>query len=278
MLDPAIAVSDRPVAPHQYRYVETHAWWLGTFGPHQHLTEHLLRQWVPARPECPWILERELTGAQTWLTGSAEEAVADGFDLRDIAPVGRFSAPYGEFDTQLGDAGEDDFDAALHGVLHSASRGPCTPANRPPRRGSWQSPTIEFLQRLPRDADTLLARLCEDNPGSWFGPFAAAVTALRTTLVPADLRAAFYRALTRLPGVSIDEDAENVDGHVCIAIVHDAGRTRTELMIDPSDGQFAGERDTIRTDSRTGLPAGTVISTTAVRTAVVDQPGIRPAA
>jgi hypothetical protein len=277
VLDPAIAVSDRPVAQHQYRYVETHAWWLGTFGPHQHLSEHRLRQWVPARPECPWVLERELTGAQTWLTGSAEEAVADGFDLRSIAPVGRFSAPYGEFDTDLGaDLDDDgDFGTALHGAFHSTL---CAPATRPPRRGSWQSPTVEFLQRLPRDPQALLARLREDNPGSWFGPFNAAVTALRTALVPAELRAAFYQALTALPGVSVDEDAVNVDGRACVAIVHDAGRTRTELMVDPADGQFAGERDTLRSDSRCGLRAGTVISTTAVRTAVVDEAGARPAA
>ena len=281
MPDPAIAVSDRPVAPHQYRYVETHAWWLGTLGPHQHLSEHRLRHWVPARTECPWVLERELTGAQTWLTGSAEEAIADGFDLRDIAPVGRFTAPYGEFDTDLGaDLDDfDDFETVFHGAMNGvAYDSPCVPAPRPPRRGSWQSPTVGFLQGLPRDADALLALLREDNPGSWFGPFNAAVTALRTTLVPAELRAAFYRALTALPDVSLDKDAVNVDGHTCLAIVHDAGRTRTELMIDPADGQFAGERDTIRTDSRCGLPAGTVISTTAVRTDVVDHPGTRPAA
>jgi hypothetical protein len=92
VLDLAIAVSDRSMAPDQYRYVETHAWWLGTFGPHQHLTEHRIRQWVPARPEREWVLDRELTGAQTWLMGSAQEAAEDGFDLRDVAPVGRFRA------------------------------------------------------------------------------------------------------------------------------------------------------------------------------------------
>ena len=99
MIEPAIAVSDRSMAPHQYRFVETHAWWLGTFGPHQHLTEHRLRQWIPAQPDREWVLERELTGAQTWLTGSAEEAREDGFDLHDVAPVGRFRARYGAFDT-----------------------------------------------------------------------------------------------------------------------------------------------------------------------------------
>jgi hypothetical protein len=48
-------------------------------------------------------------------------------------------------------------------------------------------------------------------------------------------------------------------------------------MLSATDGQFAGERDTIRTGSRTGLAAGTVISSTAVRTAVVDQAGALPA-
>jgi hypothetical protein len=210
------------------------------------------------------VLERELTGAQTWLTGSAEAAAAEGFDLRDVAPVGRFRAPHGEFDTSV-ETGEDEL-----------SDTPCA-RNGTPRRGNWQSPTVGFLHRLPRDPAALLERLREDNPGSWFGPFAAAVTALRTTLVPAELRAAFYRALTALPGVSL-RDAVNVDGHACLAIVHDIGRTRTELMVDPADGQFAGERDTLRSDSRCGLPAGTVISSTAVRTAVVDAVGERPAA
>jgi hypothetical protein len=268
LCDPAIAVSDRPMAPNQYRYVETHAWWLGTFGPHQHLTEHRLRQWIPVQADREWVLERELTGAQTWLTGSAEEAREDGFHIHDVAPVGRFRARYGDFDT--GRDTEDELGIELETVLCARPR--------PPRRGSWQSPNPEFLQRLPRDPATLLARLREDNPGSWFGPFAAAVTALRTALVPADLRATFFRALSALPGVSFTEAAQNVDGHTCLALVHDAGRTRTELLLDPADGQFAGERDTLRTDSRAGLRAGTVISTTAVRTAVVDAEGELPAA
>ena len=143
-----------------------------------------------------------------------------------------------------------------------------------PRRvaGSWQSPTREFFSRLPRDPEVLVHRLREENTGSWFGPFAAGVTALRTCLVPADLRAALCLALACLPGVRATEGVENVDGVACLALVHDAGRTRTELMLSPDDGQFAGERDTVRTGSRTGLAAGTVISSTAVRTTVVDEP------
>ena len=54
--------------------------------------------------------------------------------------------------------------------------------------------------------------------------------------------------------------------------MHDVGRTRTELMIDPEHGQFAGERDTLRAESRCGLRAGTVISSTAVTVSVTDGP------
>ncbi len=256
MLDLAVAVYDPPLASEQYRLVDTHAWWLGTFRDHQHLSEHRVRQWVPAQPDREWLLERELTGAQTWLLGSAEQAADDGFALHDIAPTGQFRACHGEFHTRPVTAA-------------------CAPRRRAPR-GNWQTPTPRFLEQLPRHADALLAMLRADNPGSWFSPFAAAVTALRTGIVPAPLRAALYRALTGLPGVTVAEHVYNIDGHDCLALIHDAGRTRTELLIDPTHGQFAGERDTLRAGSRCGLRAGTVISSTAVRVAVVDQAGARP--
>ena len=256
MPDLSIAATDRPLRPGQYVYVETHAWWLTTHGPHQLLAEHRLRQWVPADPEREWVLEREVTGAEEWLNGSAEVALADGYDLRPATPVGRFRARHGAFD-------------GVEEVHH------CGLAHRP--KGSWQTPTREFLARLPRDPEVLVQRLRDENTGSWFGPFAAGVTALRTCLVPAELRAALCLALACLPGVRAVEGVENVDGVACLALVHDAGRTRTELMLCPVDGQFAGERDTVRTGSRTGLAAGTVISSTAVHTAVVNAEGATPA-
>lgn len=258
--EPSVEASDRPLRPDQYLLVRTHAWWLGSFGRHNHLTEHRLHQWVPARRERDWLLVRELAGGQRWLTGSADDARADGYDPGDVGPVGRFRAPYGEF--AVAETPED-------------TSGLCTPAPSR-RRGSWQAPTAEFLACLPRDPDVLRDRLCEDNPGSWFGPFPAAVTALRTCLVPADLRTALYRALGGLPFVTLRPGVRNVDGHECVALVHDAGRTRSELLIDPVDGQFAGECDTLRVDSRCGLAAGTVISTTAVQATVVDKLGQLP--
>lgn len=263
MSDLAFEAFDRPMRPDQYQYVETHAWWLGSLGPCHHLSEHRLRQWVPARPEQDWLLDRAPIGRQTWLTGSADEARDGGYEPGDIAPVGRFRAPFGDFDAVPRENGEH------------PSPGSCG-ADRPRRRGTWQTPTPEFLAALPRDPSALREQLCEENPGSWFGPFAAAVTALRSCLVRADLRSPLYQALAGLPAVSVAEGVRNVDGRECLALVHDAGRTRTELMIDPAYGRFAGERDTLRRDSRSGLTAGTVISDTAVHTAVVDELGALP--
>ncbi|WP_300019274.1 hypothetical protein [Pseudonocardia sp.] len=261
MLDSVIATSDEPMGPDQYRFVATDAWWLGSFGAHQHLTEHRLRIWIPARPERDWMLDRELTGRQRWLTGSAERARDDGFELHDVAPTGVFRAPYGEFHAAR-DAGIDEADGCVEPVRR--------------RRGSWQAPTAEFLARLPRDPVALLARLEADHPGRWTSPFSSAVDALRTCLVPAELRGVLYRALTGLHGVHLEPEPVEVGDRACLVLVHDAGRTRTELRIDKADGQFAGERDTLRTDSRCGLPAHTLIGETAVHTAVVDELGVHP--
>ena len=52
--------------------------------------------------------------------------------------------------------------------------------------------------------------------------------------------------------------------------------TRTELLIDPADGRFAGECDTLRTPSRLGLATGTVVLCTTVSDAVVDALGDLP--
>jgi hypothetical protein len=258
--DLRLAASDAHVRADQYVYVATHAWWLATLGPHQYVAEHRLRQWVPARQDREWVLDRHVTGERTWLTGSAEDALADGYDLAPAAPSGVFRAVHGAFDAASDD---DGWDAPT-----------CLPAAQP--AGSWRAPTREFLARLPRDTDALLHKLCDDNTGSWFTPFAAGVTVLRTCLVPADLRAALCCALARLPGVTAAEGVTDLDGRACLALVHDVGRTRSELMLSPRDGQFAGERDTLRADSRCGLPAGTVISDVSVTTAVVDAEGALP--
>ena len=108
-------------------------------------------------------------------------------------------------------------------------------------------------------------------------PFARAVGALRSGLVPADLRAAFYAALVALPAVSVDENAKDLDGNAAHRVR--ARRRAHPHRADhrPGGRRFAGERDTLRTASRLGLAAGTVVLCTSVVTTVVDTLGGLPA-
>lgn len=69
---------------------------------------------------------------------------------------------------------------------------------------------------------------------------------LRTGLVPAVNRAAFYDALSRVPGVTVTNDVKTMDGRTGISI----GRTeplsmgtRDELIVDPDTGLVIGSRD-----------------------------------
>jgi len=259
--DLPVRTSDEPMAPGDYRYIATHAWWMGTFMAdtpdgdcHVHFSEHLLQQWTPVMQDADWLLDRVLTGRVTWLAGSGEAAAAAGFDLTDHWPVGRFRAPFGDFYAELNEVD------------------PQRPA------GGWATPTPEFLALLPRDPAALRARLEEDSPPgrSYTGPFRSAVDALRSCMLPADLRGPLYAALLDLPDVTLVDEVKDLDGNVCLAIVQDAGPTRTELLVDPVDGQYAGERDTLRRDSRCGLVEGTVIAETSVRTAVVAAIGAPP--
>jgi hypothetical protein len=63
----------------------------------------------------------------------------------------------------------------------------------------------------PRDPESLVQRLREENTGDWFGPFAAGSRPARVSC-PRTCRAALCLALACLPGVRATEGVENVDG------------------------------------------------------------------
>lgn len=94
---------------------------------------------------------------------------------------------------------------------------------------------------------------------------------LRSGTVPAELRAALYKAAALIPGVTITERQATLDGTTGIAIgrVEATTNIRQDMIIDPTTGQFIGERQ-ISLDATNGLPAGTASASTAVTTSVVD--------
>lgn len=252
----ALGATDEPVAAGQYRFIETHAWSTVFSGYQIFQQENLTQLWVPADPDDPaqeWMIDRRPTGNRVWIVGNEQEAREDGtytdpseseVTLRTTAPCGNFYRP-----------------------------GSCPRAD-----GVWQDPTPEFLAGLPRDPAQLYARLQADAPVNDRGSaelFVYAADALRTGLLPADLRAALYQALTRVDGIELTERAVNLDGRAGTAIGVDDGQFRHDIIIDPATGVFIGEREVL-TEDLEGAPEGTTMQYTAVTTDVVDAIGALP--
>lgn len=255
-----VAPADQPLGPGQYRYVATHAWWMSTSvlrdGSYSYLAENLLETWVPADQKQEWLWRRDVTGARKWIGGTEEEARAAG------VPVDAAGWPEGEWRAPCGD-----WFAAEKGRL------PCA------GDGSWQIPTPEFLSALPRDADELFDRLRADTGSRGADAdlemLVYVADVLRTGLVPADLRAALYRVLARVPGIDVTEQVANLDGQKGAAYGISAKGIRRDVIVDPVTGQFIGEREVTEAGFN-NVPPGSVISYTSMTTAVVDGMGVRP--
>jgi hypothetical protein len=80
--------------------------------------------------------------------------------------------------------------------------------------------------------------------------FGTVTAALRTGVIPADLRAAFYRAAVLIPGVTVVDRQATVDGRTGIAMGTPSpdGGSRQETIIDPATGLMIGERDVLLKD------------------------------
>lgn len=111
-------------------------------------------------------------------------------------------------------------------------------------------PTYAYLAALPRDPDALLDELTAQLP-TWDEArsvdqmlFDAVVDLVGEGLAPPDATAALYRALTRIPGVEVDEDARDLLGRPGVGITRaeDGYGTRTVVVIDPSTGETIGSR------------------------------------
>ena len=127
---------------------------------------------------------------------------------------------------------------------------------------------------LPRDPQKLLDLAYErtkDRKDPDIKAFEAIVEALRTGAVPADLRAALYRAAALIPGVDVLDGETTVDGRngIAIGIPGPGGISRTDLIIDPVSGLVIGEQEVLLQDYD-GAAAGSVGMWRSVRTSVVD--------
>lgn len=245
---------DEPLGPGEYRYIATHAWWMSTFEEYSYLGENLLETWVPADETQVWMWRRDVTDARKWVAGTEAEARADNLPIDEASwPEGEWQAPCGDW------------------YAADENRQPCS------TKGSWQSPNAEFLAALPRDPAALYDQLraeVGDRGEAHMVTYAADL--LRSGLVPADLRAALYRTLAKVPGLEITERFANLDGAKGTAYGISENGIRHDLIVDPATGQFIGEREI--TEKGFGrIPPGTVIGYTSVTTAVVAGMGVAPA-
>jgi hypothetical protein len=248
LFDPTVIVKDEPIRPGQYWYIATHAWWMANMGilpdRYSYLAEVNTDLWIPADQHGDWLMDRRITGRRIWVQGSEEQAAEANFRIVDPWPTGRWRARYGDF------------------WAESSGRQPS------PREGTWQTPTPDFLAALPRDPAQLLERLRESSPNRLgdTGACTYATDVLRAGNVPADLRAALYRALLMIPGAEIAARGRD------FSLSLDDGGRRTEVFISGHNGQFAGEQSTFTRDIGE-YKAGTVQKSTEVTTTIVNDIG-----
>ena len=248
-----VTTTDPPLRAGQFRLIRVSSWEGGstTTEDGKDLAwneEHVYQTWVPANWADPWLQRLEYTGRRSWMVGTEAEARKLG-----VTFIPR---------------GVDVKRARCGGFTVAAS----TACSRP---GNWGDPTPAWMAELPRDPWLLYQRLRADSTRNSWGDaqlFVTASDALRTGLLPADLRAALYRAMAFIPGIEIADRAANLEGRVGIAYGVATGVVRKDVVIDPRTGEFIGER-AVGLPGNTRLEPGQVAPVTAVSTKVVDRIG-----
>lgn len=245
----SVAASDPAVGPRQYRKITTRAVWSSSAEaagrPVTWLDEEVIEVWIPADPSREWVQRRSGRTPVQFFDPGDEAVVRDG----GLAP----------------DPGAPELLRAADGAFY----GPVT--------GSWQTPTADFLASLPRDPRLLLDRIYADSEGQGRSKDGEALVfvadVLRGGTVPADLRAALFRAATMIPGIDVVDERANLSGRVGVAIGRDAeDGDRQEIVFAPETGEFIGDREVVLSDDVVpGVPAGAAIAYTAVSTEVVNQ-------
>jgi RNA polymerase sigma-70 factor (ECF subfamily) len=261
-----LRAGDPAIKPGQYRDVRTHAWFSLTDGNGIYfLTEQRLEEWIPATEKGTWYWRYTRPISAKFFSAADERYVRT--HNPDVLKTGveRYTGRLGVILTE-----------------HNAD-GSTSPAGDGIAPPDWGAPTSAWLSTLPRDPGALLQRLYADAPAPKPGSaldrydfaFKAVGDVLRSGLVPADLRAALYRAAAKIPGIKLIDSAANLDGRRGVAIgrVQAGGELRHDIVFDSAAGQLIGERDVVVKQFAPHVPVGSTVASTAFSVGIADKPG-----
>ncbi|GGM71553.1 hypothetical protein GCM10011609_04030 [Lentzea pudingi] len=248
--DLASRVVDRPLAPGQYRYVRSRVEGITTSSSGEATYSEIVQeQWIPADRRDEWMF-RNRNIATRWLEGHEGSGQPDsGSAFKDGA----------EFRGKCGN----------YSYMAEGSPDRCTIAD-------FHFPTPEFVAALPKDPAQMLARLKDAGQAGDSGALMQAREALNSGQYPAEVRATIFRALALLPGLVVTDNKANLDGKEGVALGMKYFEDFTEIIIDPANGDYIGARETVAEDlpdDMGGLEKGTVRSSSAVTTKIVDRQG-----
>jgi hypothetical protein len=237
----AIKNSDPVVGPGQYLNIATTSVELDEGDSVAYLTEVTENLYVPADKNDDWVWVRPLDKPyKTFGPASATQAAKDYASRLKDRPNG------------------DGILRAKGGAFY----------------GSPPVISASSLAALPRDPYRLLNDIYIKTLGAGSSPdgeaFVYIADTLRSGIVPADLRAALYRAAAMIPGVHVTDAQATLNGQSGVAIGHkEGGGIVQELVVDPTTGLLIGERS-ITSDPIDDMPAGTVFESTSIVSSVVN--------
>ncbi|MGO4455018.1 CU044_5270 family protein [Arthrobacter sp. RAF14] len=248
--DAAIEASDPVLKPGQYLKVDMLMDSGGSYGQLRWSARSVTRTYVPADRSGTWVLKRE---KQIPLSFSSPEA----------------KAFYGE--AAAGAAHDKRPGNPFTGYVVRAKAGhffdrPTTILNGIP---------IEEEATVTRDPKALLELIRQRTQGAGQSPdlevLVTIADTLRTGVVPADLRAALFRAAALIPSAVLSDRQATMDGRTgtAVGVAVPGGITREEIVVDPGTGEMIGQRYVLL-KAYQGDPAGTVHNEMSMRTSVVD--------
>jgi hypothetical protein len=168
------------------------------------------------------------------------------------------------------------------GPSHPGRTVPCTP--KPAVQPDLPTDPGAMLRYLHRTgSDGAVAAVPADLPPE-IRAFVRAQDVLVASLTAPAVQAAVFRALARVPGVTVARAVPDAAGRRGVAVTLSGGGIGTQLIFDPATSRYLGS-NTVAADPATafgeitvrGLKVGDVLSQTAIlRVAVVDRAGELP--